>query len=145
MLRINIVKTVLLKHGWDSPMSSKKNPTEFQHNSYMMFLFIDRSNSRRANCSYDLCCLHSFLQWPQTLQPTWRWTVLASWRTSWLSAGQAAPSSRTSCFRPNIRSATDWRTAMNGRWFMVLTHTRTPRKRERKKKRELYNFSFFFF
>ncbi len=56
------------------------------------------------------------MQWPQTLLPTCRWVVSATSRTSWRSAGRAPPSSRTSCFRPNIRYATDWRTALNGRW-----------------------------
>lgn len=70
-----------------------------------------------------ICCVRTFqrlslsMQWPQTLPPTCRWAASGASMTSWQSAGPAPPSSRTFCFRPNIRYATDWRTAPSGRCF----------------------------
>lgn len=69
-------------------------------------------------CSQTMQHLSLSIQWLQILLPTCRWVVLATSKTSWRSAGPAPLSSKTSCFRPNIRSATDWRTALNGRWCM---------------------------
>lgn len=78
------------------------------------------------------------VQWQQTLPPTCRWVVLATSRTSWQSAGPAPPSSRTSCFRPNINYVTDWRIELNGRWsshFNTQTHIlfsyMTPQRQHR--------------
>lgn len=65
-------------------------------------------------CS-DIHCPCCVLQWPPTLRREWQSAASGSWKISWAFAGRPRLLSRTSCSRPNTRSATGWRTARTGR------------------------------